>query len=89
MEYGYILKLSSKNLYKEIQLSPAETHMKIGMDVDCDVRLYKENFFEKFDLTFTKTGSGWNVCCSDNVYIYAGDVRKLVTKELRMATFST
>ena len=83
MEYGYILKLSSKNLYKEIQLSPAETHMKIGMDVDCDVRLYKENFFEKFDMTFTKTGSGWNVCCSDNVYIYAGDVRKLVTKELR------
>ena len=83
MEYGYVLKLSSKHLYKEIQLLPAETHLKIGMDVDCDVRLYKENFFEKFDLTFTKTGSGWNVCCSDNVYIYAGDVRKLVTKELR------
>ena len=83
MEYGYVLKLSSKHLYKEIQLLPAETHLKIGMDVDCDVRLYKEDFFEKFDLTFTKTGSGWNVCCSDNVYIYAGDVRKLVTKELR------
>lgn len=83
MEYGYILKLSSKNLYKEIQLSPAETHMKIGMDVDCDVRLYKEDFFEKFDLSFSKTAGGWRVTCSDNVYIYAGDVRKLVTKELR------
>ncbi len=83
MEYGYILKLSSKNLYKEIQLSPAETHMKIGMDVDCDVRLYKEDFFEKFDLSFSKTAGGWRVACSDNVYIYAGDVRKLVTKELR------
>ena len=83
MEYGYILKLSSKNLYKEIQLSPAETHMKIGMDVDCDVRLYKEDFFEKFDLSFSKIAGGWRVTCSDNVYIYAGDVRKLVTKELR------
>lgn len=83
MEYGYVIKLSNKNLYKEVQLHASAERMKIGMDMDCDVRLYKDVFFEKFHLEFTKKDGIWHIVCSDNTYIDAGDVRKLVTKQLQ------
>lgn len=83
MEYGYIIKISNKNLYKEIQLPIDKTIIKIGMDMECDVRLYKENFFEKFMLTFSKNNDVWSIACSKNIYIDAGDVRKLLNKELK------
>lgn len=83
MEYGYIIKLSNKNLYKEIQLPIESERLKIGMNIDCDVRLYKSAFFEKFELALTKNEGGWQIICSDNIYIDSGDVRKLVTKPLK------
>ena len=82
MEYGYIIKLSSKKLYKEIQL-PVDCELtRIGMDIACDVRLYKEDFFEAFQLDLTKKNGTWQLVCSENIYIDAGDVRKLVSKTL-------
>ena len=56
MEYGYIIKLSNKNLYKEIQIPYNYESMSVGMDMDCDVRLYKDVFFDKFRLDFSKEG---------------------------------
>ena len=82
MEYGYVIKLSNRNMYKEIQLPVDGERLKIGMEQNCDVRLYKDDFFEKFELDFTKTGVAWQVLCSQNIYIDAGDVMKLVTKQL-------
>lgn len=82
MEYGYVLKISNKNFYKEIQLSAEDKYIKIGLDTDCDVRFYKEQFFENFSLTFIKKNNKWQLMCSDNVFADVGDVRKLVTKEL-------
>lgn len=82
MEYGYVLKISNKNLYREIQLSAEDKYIKIGLDTDCDVRFYKEQFFENFSLTFIKKNNKWQLMCSDNVFADVGDVRKLVTKEL-------
>lgn len=83
MEYGYVLKLSNKNLYKEIQIPINSDRVKIGVDIDCDVRLYREDFFERFELFFSKTNENWQVVCSENVYIDVGDVRKLMTMKLR------
>lgn len=82
MEYGYVLKISNKNFYREIQLSTEDKYIKIGLDTDCDVRFYKEQFFENFSLTFIKKNNKWQLMCSDNVFADVGDVRKLVTKEL-------
>ena len=82
MEYGYVLKISNKNLYREIQLSAEDKYIKIGLDTDCDVRFYKEQFFENFSLIFIKKNNKWQLMCSDNVFADVGDVRKLVTKEL-------
>lgn len=82
MEHGYIVKLSGKKIYKEVQL-PIDCEMtRIGMDISCDVRLYKEDFFESFQLDFSKKNNIWQLVCSDNIYIDAGDVRKLFSKTL-------
>ena len=82
MQYGYIVKISNKNLYREVQLPIDAEITKIGMNVDCDVRFYRESFFEDFELVLRKVNEEWQISCSDNVYIDAGDVRKLVTKKL-------
>lgn len=82
MQYGYLIKISNKNIYREVQLPVDAEIMKIGMGIDCDVRFYKESFFEDFELTLKKVNGDWQISCSDNVYIDAGDVRKLVTKKL-------
>lgn len=82
MQYGYLIKISNKNIYREVQLPVDAEIMKIGMGIDCDVRFYRESFFEDFELTLKKNNNEWQISCSDNVYIDAGDVRKLVTKKL-------
>lgn len=82
MQYGYLLKISNKNIYKEVQIPVDAEIMKIGMGIDCDVRFYKESFFEDFELVLQKKLNEWNITCSDNVFIDAGDVRKLITKKL-------
>lgn len=82
MQYGYLIKISNKNIYREVQLPVDAEIMKIGMGIDCDVRFYRESFFEDFELTLKKNKNEWQISCSDNVYIDAGDVRKLVTKKL-------
>ena len=83
MEYGYVIKISNKNIYREIQLSSNKTMLKVGMDMECDERLYKENFFEQFALTFLKTNNVWSITCTENIYIDAGDVRKLLNMQLK------
>lgn len=82
MQYGYLVKISNKNLYREVQIPVDAEIIKVGMGIDCDVRFLKKSFFDEFELCFRKTGNSWNISCSDNLYIDAGDVRKLVTKKL-------
>ena len=82
MQYGYLIKISNRNLYKEIQLPYDITNMKIGTGLDCDVRFYKEAFFDDFKMIFVNIKGQWQVSCTDNIYIDCGDVRKLVNKKL-------
>lgn len=83
MESRYKVIISSKNIYKEVELPPDATEIKVGTSVECDVRLRKDLFFSKIELQFIKNGTEWTVLCSDNLYLTVGDVRKLVTKSLK------
>lgn len=78
----YKITLSSNTVYKEIELAPDAQQVKVGTGIDCDIRLRKELFFGQFELLFVKNGSDWSVHCSDNLYLTAGDIRKLMTKKL-------
>ena len=60
MQYGYLIKITNKNIYKEVQIPFDAEVLKVGMDIDCDVRFLKESFFEEFELVFKKSGDLWN-----------------------------
>lgn len=82
MSSRYKLIITSKNLYKEIDIPAESSEIRIGTSPEADVRLRKELFFAPIDITLTKDNSGWSIFCSDNLYLSAGDIRKLLTKRL-------
>ncbi len=82
MEGRYKLIISSKNLYKEFQLSPDVEEVRVGTSPECTVRLRRELFFAPIELILQKSGETWSLLCSDNLYFTVGDVRKLLTKKL-------
>lgn len=80
MENRYRIIILSKNVYKEIEVSPEYNIVKFGTGNNCDVRVRKTLFFEPVELVFSKKEDGsWGVTCSDNLYIYIDEVRKLMT----------
>lgn len=81
-ERRYKIIISNKNIYREIELTKDTENLKVGTDVDCEVRLHKNIFFEKIELSFIKNGEEWSVICSDNLYLTVGDIRKLMTMSL-------
>ena len=82
MNNRYKVTISNSNLYKEIELDQDCQQLKVGTGIDCDVRLRKEWFFGAVELLFVRNGETWSILCSDNIYLTAGDVRKLMTKKL-------
>lgn len=82
MDHRYKIIISSKHIYKEIELSPDMDELKVGTGMDCGVRLYRDLFFGKIELLFSRMNGKWSVLCSDNLYLSSGDVRKLMTAEL-------
>ena len=83
MKSRYKVIISSKNVYKEVELLPETSKVKVGTNIECDVRLRKDLFFGGFELQFVKHEKDWAVLCSDNLYLTVGDIRKLVTKNLK------
>ena len=82
MNGRYKIIISSKNLYKEVELSSTDGEIKVGTSPECTVRLRKELFFAPIELTFQRSGDEWRIICSDNLYFTIGDVRKLLTRQL-------
>lgn len=83
MNSRYKVIISSKNIYKEVELAPDASEVKVGTSIECDVRLRKDLFFGGVELQFVKNDKDWTVLCSDNLYLTVGDIRKLVTKTLK------
>lgn len=83
MNNRYKVTISNSNLYKEIELDQDCQQLKVGTGIDCDVRLRKEWFFGAVELLFVRNGETWSILCSDNIYLTAGDIRKLLTKNLK------
>ena len=82
MKSRYKVIISNRNIYKEIELLPDVPEIHVGTEIDCEVRLRKDMFFESIVLNFVQRNDQWMIFCPDNLYIYAGDIRKLFTKTL-------
>lgn len=83
MEYQYKIIISNRALYKEIELPADAQRMKIGTTSGCEVRLNPDLFFAGIELEIEKSDNRWQLSCSDAVYISKGDMRKLLSCELR------
>lgn len=84
MDDKYFLTLYNKNIYKEIELCGGGRQLRIGTYYDSDVRMKKELFFEEFSLCILSDESGqWELQCSSNIYIYSGDIRKIMRVQLK------
>ena len=59
-----------------------KTEINLGTTVGCELRLHKDLFFEPVELSFSYSGERWSIYCSENLYLSAGDSRKLLTTGL-------
>lgn len=82
MKDNYKVNLIGNNLYREISLPADHKVIKVGTTAESDFRLHKDLFFENISLAFYQTDSCWMVSCADNLYIDAGDIRKLLSLKL-------
>lgn len=82
MENRYRIILTGKNLYKEAELLPDMKSVRLGTATECEIRLRRELFFGRIELTFVQSDGSWSVLCSDNLYLNVGDARKLFTLRL-------
>ena len=78
--------LRGKKLYKEVELLPEMKNFRVGTSTDCEVRLRKELFFESVELTFVRNENDWAVLCASNLFLSAGDSRKLLSIRLEHGT---
>lgn len=70
MERRYKIVISNQNVYKEIELPPDTREIMVGTGPECEIRLHKELFFERFSISFTLRDDGtWTAGCSDNLYL--------------------
>lgn len=83
MGYQYKVIVSNKNIYKEFDLSADTTNIKLGTLPSCEFRLNSANFFEKINAMFEFKNGQWMVSCNEEIYFSRGDLRKLLSTELK------
>ena len=81
MDFQYKLIVSNQTFYKEFEIPAELERVKLGSTSNCEFRLNSELFFEDIEISLQKK-DGWNILCSDNLYISRGDARKLLFSEL-------
>lgn len=87
MENRYRIYISGKNFQKEIEVSPEDKIIRFGTETACDVRIRKETVLEPFVLSFFRNDQGgWNIGCTDNLYISVDEVRKLLKAPMQHGT---
>ena len=82
MDSRYLLVLSNKKIYKEVEIPRDSGSLSVGTDNTCDARLRKDDFFEPVCISLTNNNDIWQVTCAENLYISDGGVAKLLAKKL-------
>lgn len=84
MKYQYKLIINGHNVYKEYEISNDMESIKIGTTPECELRLNKGLFFEDIEISLERElEDKWSISCSEHIYISKGDMRKIVTSEIK------
>lgn len=83
MKNKFKLIISNKDLYKEVELLPDKTSIKIGTAFGNDIRLHRDLFFQQIEMTLVNKDNTWFLLCDENIYISFGDSRKLSMIDLK------
>ena len=77
MNAEYLLVLVGRTFTREVELDAESTLVRIGTTARCDVRFRKDQFYVPFELELTKRDDdGWDLTCSDEVYLADGGVQR-------------
>ena len=77
MNTDYLLTLVGHSFTREVELDAEATSVRIGTTTRCDVRFRKDQFFVSFELELARRDDGgWNLVCSDEVYLTDGGVQR-------------
>lgn len=80
MSEHYRIIISSKNVYRELEISSDDIVIRFGTELNCDYRVRKSSFLEPVELIFrVDEENKWIVACSDNLYFAVDEIRKLLT----------
>lgn len=79
----YILTLSGRNVFREVDLSSGVERVRVGTTSHCDVRFRRELFFEPFELELNYDDGGWTlVCNTDQVYLSSDNIMRRMYQRL-------
>ena len=65
----YLLILSNKWMYREIELSETNKTIQIGTQRGCTIRFSREFFFEDFVLLLENKNDSWIMSCAKTIFI--------------------
>lgn len=83
MNYQYKVIVRNRTVYKEFEIHPELKKVKLGTTANCEFRVDPEAFFESFELELDYQDQNWGILCTDTVYLSTGDMRKLISTEIR------
>lgn len=83
MDYQYKVIVSNRNVYKEFEIPADMERVRLGTTSSCEFRLNPDAFFDSIEMEFEKKNSQWEIASTDTAYISRGDMRKLLSTELK------
>lgn len=83
MDYQYKVIVSNRNIYKEFEIPADMERVRLGTTSVCEFRLNPDAFFDSIEMEFEKKNSQWEIASTDTAYISRGDMRKLLSTELK------
>lgn len=71
----YILTILNSSIFREVDVSPDISPLKVGTLQDCDVRLKRELFAEPICVTLLYAEGEWRVACAEGLSIHSASVK--------------
>lgn len=83
MKYQYKIIVSNKTIYKEFEIPIDMEKARLGTTLSCEFRLNPNSFFGDIILELERQEDCWEISCDDFTYISKGDMRKLLSTNIR------